>query len=93
MVLTGFLSDGVQGARTIKQRGGRILVQDPSTAEVPDMPRAAIGTDCADFVLPLPALAAALMALVMVPGAAHFFAVPPPHIDQPYRDALRMWAV
>jgi len=91
VVLTGFLSDGARGVRAIKQCGGRVLVQDPSTAEATDMPCAAIRTGCADFVLALPALVAALTSLVMVRGAAEFFAVQTSHTAQPYRDAYVIW--
>ncbi len=31
--------------------GGRVLVQDPATAEAPGMPNAALATGCVDFVL------------------------------------------
>jgi len=90
IVLTGYLQDGAEGARIIAQHGGRILVEDPATAEVPEMPCSTLATGCADFVLPLPALAAALTSLVMVTGAAQFFAVPTA-ATQPYRDALQRW--
>ena len=93
VVLTGYLSDGAQGVRAIQQHGGRVLVQQPASAEVPDMPLAALATGCVDFALPLPALAAALTTLVMIPGAAQFFAVPGAQADQPYRRALRWWRV
>jgi len=91
VVLTGYLRDGAEGARAITRHGGRVLVQDPATAEVPDMPHATLATGCADFVLPLSALAAALTSLVMVPGAADLFAVPHTTTAQPYRDALLTW--
>jgi len=42
IVLTGANSDGSRGLRRIFDRGGVALVQDPTTAESPTMPSAAI---------------------------------------------------
>ncbi len=53
VVLTGASADGARGAAHIKQRGGRILVQDPATAESGIMPRAAIKSASPDWVVPL----------------------------------------
>jgi two-component system, chemotaxis family, protein-glutamate methylesterase/glutaminase len=53
VVLTGASSDGTHGALRIKQRGGRVVAQDPATAEAPLMPRAAIEAGCVDEVLTL----------------------------------------
>lgn len=92
VVLTGYLNDGARGGQALHEHGGRVLVQDPATAEAPDMPLAALQTGCADFVLPLQALPSALTALVMVRGLARFFAVPHSPRTQPYREALRTWA-
>jgi two-component system chemotaxis response regulator CheB len=75
VVLTGRLDDGVAGVRAIKRRGGRVIVQDQPTSKAYGMPRAAVATGCADFVLPLPSIAPALVSLVMVPGAAELFRV------------------
>lgn len=70
VVLTGTGCDGAEGVRAIKGRGGRILAQEVATARARAMPRAALATGCVDFALPLPMIAQALMALLMVPGAA-----------------------
>jgi two-component system chemotaxis response regulator CheB len=40
VVLTGANQDGCRGATAIAERGGRVLVQDPSTAEARSMPAA-----------------------------------------------------
>ena len=53
VILTGASADGAKGAAQIKQNGGRILVQDPQTAESGVMPRAAISSANPDWVLPL----------------------------------------
>ena len=53
VVLTGSNSDGAHGVVRVKQRGGFVVVQDPATAEAPEMPRAAMDTGRADRVLPL----------------------------------------
>ncbi len=42
VLLTGANEDGSVGASAIRQKGGLVVVQDPSTAEAPQMPRAAI---------------------------------------------------
>ena len=42
IVLTGSNADGATGLRRIADRGGLAVVQDPTTAEAPEMPEAAI---------------------------------------------------
>jgi two-component system chemotaxis response regulator CheB len=75
VVLSGRLRDGAEGLCRIKWAGGRGLVQSPETAEADGMPWAALATGCYDFVLPPAGLAAALVTLVAVPGAADLFTV------------------
>jgi two-component system, chemotaxis family, protein-glutamate methylesterase/glutaminase len=53
VVLTGANADGALGVRRIKQQGGFVIVQDPSTAEAPAMPQAAIDSVRVDRILPL----------------------------------------
>ncbi|KAB8332083.1 chemotaxis protein CheB [Scytonema tolypothrichoides VB-61278] len=53
VLLTGANHDGKQGMRKIKARGGKTVVQEPSTATCPTMPKAAIAAGVADKVLPL----------------------------------------
>jgi two-component system chemotaxis response regulator CheB len=53
VVLTGANSDGARGVRRIKQQGGFVIVQEPETAEAPDMPQAAIDAVRVDRILPL----------------------------------------
>jgi len=53
VVLTGANSDGAEGARRIKERGGLVVAQDPENAEAPEMPRAAIATGAVDQILNL----------------------------------------
>jgi len=70
VILTGAGSDGTIGVRAVKESGGIILVQDPNEAEFPSMPRSAIATGIADFVLPIGELAQRLTELVR-DGARH----------------------
>jgi two-component system, chemotaxis family, protein-glutamate methylesterase/glutaminase len=53
VVLTGANADGARGAKRVKDRGGFVVVQDPQTAESPEMPSAAIATARVDRILPL----------------------------------------
>jgi two-component system, chemotaxis family, CheB/CheR fusion protein len=64
VILTGAGSDGAVGVKAVKESGGIILVQDPNEAEYPSMPRSAIATGVADFVLPVEELAGRLVELV-----------------------------
>jgi len=61
IILTGGNTDGAVGLKKIKSLGGRALVQDPDSAEVPIMPQAAIDNCEADRVLPLAELGQALL--------------------------------
>jgi two-component system chemotaxis response regulator CheB len=63
VVLTGANEDGALGLAHIVKRGGRGLVQDPRTAEIPIMPQAAIRAVPTAEVLPLDALAPRLIEL------------------------------
>jgi two-component system CheB/CheR fusion protein len=64
VVLSGAGSDGALGVRAVKEAGGIILLQDPSEAEYASMPRSAIETGVADFVLPVRDLAERLSDLI-----------------------------
>jgi len=63
VVLTGANEDGARGLAHIIERGGRALVQDPKTAEIPIMPNAAIKAAPTAEVLPLDRLAPRLIEL------------------------------
>lgn len=60
--LTGGGTDGVTGLRELKLAGGSIIAQDPDSAVVASMPRAAIELGLADHVLPPEQLAGAIEA-------------------------------
>jgi len=64
IVLTGAGSDGAVGVKAVKEGGGLILVQDPNEAEYPSMPRSAIASGVADFILPVREIAERLPELV-----------------------------
>jgi two-component system, chemotaxis family, CheB/CheR fusion protein len=64
IILTGAGSDGAVGVKAVKEGGGLILVQDPNEAEYPSMPRSAIASGVADFILPVQEIARRLPELV-----------------------------
>lgn len=67
VVLTGTGKDGAMGVNAIHQMGGKVIVQDPETAEFNAMPKNAIATGSVDFILPLPEIAEKLIVLVTHP--------------------------
>jgi two-component system chemotaxis response regulator CheB len=69
VILTGASSDGAAGVAAIHRRGGRLIVQDPATAEGSAMPRAALSRAPGCRVLALREIPAALIELC-VPGGA-----------------------
>jgi two-component system chemotaxis response regulator CheB len=68
VVLTGANEDGSLGLAEIAARGGKALVQDPKTAEVPIMPTAAINAVPSAEVLPLERIARRLVELSEEPA-------------------------
>jgi two-component system, chemotaxis family, protein-glutamate methylesterase/glutaminase len=63
VVLSGGLDDGAAGLFAIKARGGVAIVQDPSEASAPDMPRNALDAVEVDFCLPVSQIATVLTQL------------------------------
>jgi two-component system, chemotaxis family, protein-glutamate methylesterase/glutaminase len=62
VVLTGMGKDGLEGARAVKARGGRVLVEAESSCTVYGMPRAVVEARLADGVYDLSELPAAVAA-------------------------------
>lgn len=58
VVLTGMGQDGLEGARQMRNAGGRVLVQDEPTSVVYGMPRAVAEAGIADVQAPVDQLAA-----------------------------------
>ncbi len=67
VILSGANDDGCRGLQHLKRRGGRTLVQEPSTAVRSEMPEAAIATGAVDEVLTLDDIAAALNRWAVAP--------------------------
>lgn len=63
VILTGMGDDGAEGARAIRNAGGRVIVESERTAAVFGMPGAAIRADVVDEILGLPDIAAYLAGL------------------------------
>ena len=51
ILLSGFGTDGAEGVRAVRKAGGVVLIQEPDSAINPAMPRNAIATGAADFIL------------------------------------------
>ncbi|CAN7676820.1 chemotaxis protein CheB [Caballeronia sp. LjRoot31] len=61
VVLSGTGADGSIGLKMLKDKGGYVIAQDPDEAEYDGMPRSAIATGIVDRVLPVAAIAEALI--------------------------------
>jgi two-component system chemotaxis response regulator CheB len=64
VVLTGMGSDGTEGARRIKQAGGRVIAEHKSSCVIHGMPRSVTEAGLADRVVPLSRIAATLTEMV-----------------------------
>jgi two-component system chemotaxis response regulator CheB len=67
VLLSGNLDDGTAGVLAIKQRGGVAVVQDPSDAQFPDMPRSALSSIKIDYALPAKEIGPLLLRLAREP--------------------------
>jgi two-component system CheB/CheR fusion protein len=70
VILSGMGSDGTQGLRSVKEKGGLVLVQDPSSAKFEGMPRSAVDTGLVDIVAPVEDLPARITAYLDHPTLA-----------------------
>ena len=67
IILSGTGSDGARGVRAIKEMGGMVMVQSEDSAKFDGMPKAAIATGVADFVLPPEKMPEQLLAYIAHP--------------------------
>lgn len=70
IVLSGTGTDGTLGLKTISAHGGVVLVQDPATAQFDGMPRSALATGVANYVLPVEKMPEVLSSYARHPYAA-----------------------
>lgn len=61
VVLTGMGKDGLEGCRRIKEKGGRVIVQNEETSVVWGMPKTVYEAGLADQVLPVSKIAEAII--------------------------------
>jgi two-component system CheB/CheR fusion protein len=71
IVLSGTGNDGTEGLKAIKIEGGITFVQDPETAQYPDMPKNAINAETAYFILSPENIARELVRLAKNPQLTH----------------------
>lgn len=76
-LLTGMGDDGARGLLAMRMAGARTLVQDKDTSVVWGMPGAAVRMHAADEVLPLPSIAARMLALSVTASVAGTDPEPP----------------
>lgn len=67
VILTGLLDDGTSGMYAIKKSGGLCIVQDPSDASFPDMPKSVLNKIEVDYILPVTEIAEAILSFLAVP--------------------------
>jgi two-component system, chemotaxis family, CheB/CheR fusion protein len=69
IVLSGTGTDGTEGARTVSQAGGTVIIQDPATAEFGEMPRS-LAPSTVDIVSSLEEIGPVLKILISGEAAA-----------------------
>lgn len=77
VILSGTGSDGTRGVRAIKEEGGTVFVQDEASAKFNGMPKSAINTGLADYILAPEEMPAALVNFIR-----HPFVSNPPHVGE-----------
>ncbi len=87
VILSGMGSDGTLGLRAIKGELGLAMVQSPDSAKYDSMPKSAIDTDLADFILPPESMPARLIAFAKYSHKTASFQVIPPEGKVP--DAMK----
>ena len=80
VILTGALDDSSAGLWAVKHLGGTAIVQDPTDAAAPSMPRSALQRVEADYCVPLAEIARLLVHLVNEEGADRGATKVPKHI-------------
>ncbi|MEW6710415.1 MAG: chemotaxis protein CheB, partial [Candidatus Riflebacteria bacterium] len=60
VILSGTMSDGCNGIRTVKENGGMVVIQNPASADYSEMPTNAEATGLADLILDLEKIPAAI---------------------------------
>ncbi|HEY1417045.1 MAG TPA: chemotaxis protein CheB, partial [Myxococcaceae bacterium] len=67
VILSGMGTDGTLGLKAVKEAGGLVLVQEPSTAQFDSMPRSAVATRLVDAVAPAQDLPGRLLTALGLP--------------------------
>lgn len=76
VLLSGYLSDGAAGLCAVHACGGLTIVQDPSDAEVPDMPVSALERLAPDYVAPAGRIGELVAELAVQPAPKARRAIP-----------------
>lgn len=71
VVLSGTGSDGTNGVKAVKERGGLVIAQAPESAKFDGMPRSAINTGLADFILTPQEIAEEILNFSFTPALLH----------------------
>jgi two-component system, chemotaxis family, CheB/CheR fusion protein len=78
IVLSGTGTEGTLGLRAIKGEGGMVMVQSPESAKYNGMPRSAVATGLADYIVPVDKMPEHLVAYIQ-----HVFAGVPQRRPKP----------
>lgn len=67
ITLTGMGSDGVEGTRVIREKGGRIIAQNEASCAVYGMPKAVVDAGLADEIVDIDDMADAILSHFIIP--------------------------